>query len=63
LKEPLQNRSAVAPLTSRRIDQGDRAGFGFAPGQLDQIVFATEFLLVTPPELIPLALVMPGPFS
>jgi hypothetical protein len=48
LKEPLQNQSAVALLISRRIDQGDRAAFGFALEQLDQIVFAPEFLITSP---------------
>ncbi len=39
-------------LISRRVSQGDRACFGFALKQLDQIVVFLEFLLVTQAALI-----------
>jgi hypothetical protein len=46
---------------SRRVSQGDRACFGFALKQLDQIIVFLEFLLVTLAELISLIRIMPDP--
>src|SRR5215475_9369476 len=62
-KELFQNQSAIVFLISRRVNQGDRACFGFALEQLDQIVFVLELLLITLAELIPLVRIVPEPTS
>jgi hypothetical protein len=44
LEELLQNQRAIVRFISRRVDQGDRALFGLALEQFDQVGFLSEFL-------------------
>ena len=44
LEELLQNQRVIVRFISRHVDQGDRALFGLALEQFDQVRFLSEFL-------------------